>query len=282
METYSVDTPTDITSLATRIVLAVYDYRFLTGVQVAELFSLPREEADDALTRLVDAGLLAGIRRPVLGDRMPDAVYALAQRGANLVASHAVIDRRAVRWRKYHNYVGLLYVEHRLAVNDFRIALTLGALRLGHRVELWRYEVPIREDADDPDEHAPPLVLRPDAYVRCLVGPRRLHFFLEMDMGTESHSRFAKKIRRYLACKESRLFRPRFGGRSFRVLVVAPTATRMRALKRVAEGEGARRAFWFSTSQDVTTEHIARSIWEMAGAGHNRVQLLVPMGRHEN
>ncbi len=265
METHSVDAPTDISSLATRIVLAVYDYRFLTGVQVAELFSMSPGEAGDALERLVDAGFLAGIRRPVLAEKTPDIVYALAQRGANLVASHTGIDRRSVRWRKYHNYVGLLYVEHRLAVNDFRIALALGAQRLGHRLELWQYEVPIREDIDDPDEQAPPLVLRPDAYARCLVGPRRVHFFLETDMGTESHERFAKKIRRYLAYKESGLFRLRCGGRSFRVLTIAPTMTRMRALKRVTEGEGGQRMFWLLTMRDCSARLIAEPVWELAG-----------------
>ncbi|MDI6872050.1 MAG: replication-relaxation family protein [Bacillota bacterium] len=281
METHSVDASTDLTSLATRIVLAVYDYRFLTGVQVAELFSLAPAEADDALGRLVDAGFLAGIRRPVLSEKTPDTVYALAQRGANLVASQLGADRRSVRWRKYHNYVGLLYVEHRLAVNDFRIALTLGAQRLGHRVEVWRYEVPIREDVDDPDEHVPPLVFRPDAYARCAVGPRRVHLFLEMDMGTEGHKRFAKKIRRYLAYKDSGLFRHRFGGRSFRVLIVAPTATRMRALERVAEGEGARRVFWLLPAESCCADRLSSSTWRLAGGSETAV-LLRPDGHGQD
>lgn len=273
MEIHSVDAPTDISSLATRIVLAVYDYRFLTGVQVAELLSVPSDEADDALERLAEAGYLAGIRRPVLAEKMPDTVYALAQRGANFVASHTGIDRRTVRWRKYHNYVGLLYVEHRLAVNDFRIALTLGAEILGHRVELWQYEVPIKEDVEDPDEHVPPLVFRPDAYARCLVGPRRVHLFLEMDMGTESHERFAKKIRRYLAYKESRLFKFRFGGRSFRILTVAHTIVRAKALQRVAEAQDAGAMFWFTPVADVAANGIGEPVWHLAGDEKTRAEL---------
>jgi len=58
-------------------------------------------------TRLVDAGYLAGVRRPVLDSNTPNTVYALAQRGADLIASRLGIDRGRVRWRKYHNYVGL-------------------------------------------------------------------------------------------------------------------------------------------------------------------------------
>ncbi|MDR7540470.1 MAG: replication-relaxation family protein, partial [Armatimonadota bacterium] len=135
----------------------------------------------------------------------------------------------------------------------------------GYAVEGWRYELPIREDVDDPDQKVPPLVLRPDAYFTLLVGQRRLHLFLEVDMGTESHGRFGAKTRRYLAYKQSTLFRARFGGRSFRVLVVAPTVTRMRSLKRLTESQGGQRMFWFAPLSDITAEKIVEPIWQLAG-----------------
>jgi len=257
--------PPIITPLPTQIVHAVYSYRFLTSPQIARLFFRDDRAAEVMLRRLVGAGHLAGIKRPILDSDTPDTVYALAQRGADFLASELDIDRRLVRWRKYHNYVGLPFVEHRLSLNDVRIALTIGAPRLGHRLEMWRYEVPIREDVDDPDEKAPPLVLRPDAYVRYLAGPRWLHFFLELDMGTESHGRFAAKIRRYLAYKESRVFRLRFGGKSFRVLVIASTVTRVRSLKRITESQGGQRMFWFAPLGDVMAEKVAEPIWQLAG-----------------
>lgn len=141
-----------------------------------------------------------------------------------------------------------------------RIAFTVGAPTHGYRIEGWWYEFLIKEDVDDPDEKAPPLVIRPDAYVRLLPGPRRLHLFLEVDMGTESHIRFAAKIRRYLAYKESRLFRFRYGGRAFRVLVVAPTLTRARALGRVTEAEGGEKMFWFAPLQDIAAERITEPV----------------------
>lgn len=232
---------------------------------MAALLQGGRRTTELILTRLVEAGYLAGVKRPVLDSDAPDTVYALAQRGSDLMASRLGVDRRLVRWRKYHNYVGLSFVEHRLAVNDVRIAFTAGAGRFGYAVEGWWYEFPIKEDIDDPDEKAPPLVLRPDAYTRLLVGPRRLRLFLEVDMGTESHIRFAAKIRRYLTYKESRLFRYRYGGRSFRVLIVAPTLTRARALRRVTEAEGGMTMFWFAFQEDITAERIVRPLWQMAG-----------------
>ena len=252
-------------NLAAQIVHIVYEHRFLTAPQIGRLIQLDTPMVASSLDRLVRSDHLAAVRRPVLHASQPDIVYALAHQGANRVAADLGIDRRLVRWRKYHNLVGLPYVEHRLATNDVRIALTVGGQRLGVIMDDWRYEVPMKEDVDDPDEGAPPLIFRPDAYIRLLTGPRRIHFFLEVDMATETHARFAQKVRRYLAYKDARLFRYRFGGHAFRVLTVAPTATRIGSLKRIAEREGARRAFWVAPITDVTPERIAAPIWRLAG-----------------
>jgi len=256
------------------IIETVYRYRFLADIHVSRLYNLVPGAAREALARLSASGYLAAIRKPSLAPGGPQIVYALAQRGANYIASRWGMDREKVRWRKYHNYVGLLFVDHRLAVNEVRIACAGGARRCGYTMEGWRYELPIREDVDDPDEKAPPLVLRPDAYVTLRVSQRRLHLFLEVDMGTESHGRFAAKIRRYLAYKESHMFRTRFGGRSFRVLTVAPTLTRARALRDVAEGQGGERMFWFASLTDVTAERITEPVWELAGMRGAKARLL--------
>src|SRR3972149_5558981 len=113
--------------LAVEIVHAVYSHRFLTLPQVSTLFQRDLRTTKLLFTRLVSAGYLAGVKRPVLDSETPDTVYALAQRGANLIAARLGADPGQVRWRKYHNYVGLPFVEHRLAVNDVRIAFTVGS-----------------------------------------------------------------------------------------------------------------------------------------------------------
>jgi hypothetical protein len=88
---------------------------------------------------------------------------------------------------------------------------------------------------------------------------------LEAEMGTESHVRFAAKIWLHLAYRESRVFRLRFGERSFRVLTVAATLTSARALKRVTEGQNGRRVFWLGCRANVTPERVAAPSWLIAG-----------------
>jgi hypothetical protein len=256
---------TTVSSVAAQIVHAVYRYRFLTAPQLSRLFPGHPDAEEQALHRLVNAAYLTAIHRPTLDPIAPDVVYALAQRGADLVAERLGIDRRLIRWRKYHNLIGLPYLEHRLATNDVRVALTVGAPRVGGRLEYWWYEFLIRENVDDPDEHAPPLVLRPDAYAQCQASARRLHLFFEVDLATESNGRFGSKVRRYLAYKESTLFRARMGGRSFRVLIVVPSPARLRALKRVVEDQGGGRIFWLALRSDVTEEKIGEPVWQLAG-----------------
>jgi hypothetical protein len=252
-------------ALAGRVVQAVYACRFLTPHQVYRLFGRQGDEAERLAGRLVSAGYLAAIHRPTINLTAPTTVFALAQRGANLIADRVGVDRRRVKWRKYHNVISLPYLEHRLAVNDVRIALTAGLRSVGGEVDRWWYEFKIEENIDDPDELMPPLKLRPDAYARVRAHVRHVHLFVEVDLATEAHSRIRSKVRRFLAYRDSRLFRVRLGGRAFRVLIVVPGPTRLRALKRVVEDEGGRRMFWLACRPDVTERDINARVWHLAG-----------------
>jgi len=251
------------------LVRDAWDYRFLIPSQVSRLNDISLESAKVTLGRLTQAGYLAAIPRPVISTSEPDIVYALDQRGADEIALRLGVDREAVRWRKYHNQVGRQYMDHRLAVNDVRIALTVGAQSQGGGMRRWLYEPVIKEwTVDDPDELAPPLRFRPDAYVHLVPdgsSPRSIHAFVEVDMGTESHARFASKIRRYLSYKDSRLFRIRFNSRAFRVLVIATSLTRLRALKKATEDQGGRRSFWFALLDRLVSGGLGARSWQIAG-----------------
>jgi hypothetical protein len=265
---------------ARELIWDIWEHRFLTPDQVSRLYGIPLESARLVLDRVAQAGYLAALPRPTVTADEPNLVYALDQRGADEVALRLGNDRETVRWRKYHNQVGRQYMDHRLAVNDVRIALTAGVRGLGGEMREWIYEPPIKEwSVYDPDQFAPPLRLRPDAYA--LFTPdnvffRSVHAFVEVDMGTESNDRFASKIKRYLAYRESRLFRVRFGGRAFRVLFVALSSVRVRTLRRVAERLGAERTFWFARLSDLVTAPISDPVWQLAGGDGSGVSLLQP------
>lgn len=256
------------------VIDAIYRYRFLTQLQLQRLFpSLTIDHLDE----LTLSGHLVSITRPAFGSRTADTVYAIAGRGADVIAETRGIDRGEVRWRKYHNLVGLPYLDHRLATNDLRIALTVGSSRLGAALAHWYYEPPIREAIDDPVEPGVQLSFRPDAYLRLrFKDGRTVHAFVEIDMATESNLRFAGKVRRYVAYKDSRLFRSRVGGRAFRVLITVPTTARLAALKRVVERYGGGRMFWLARQSDVNEQTLQQPAWHIAGTAHRAGVLASP------
>ncbi|HXH25581.1 MAG TPA: replication-relaxation family protein [Vicinamibacterales bacterium] len=249
---------------ASAIIHIIYSYRFLTLRQLRMLHSsvMPAK-----LGLLVSTKHLAAIKRPTMNARMPEVVYALDRRGADLIAEELHVDRGELHWRAHRNLIGLLFLEHRLAANDVRIALTLGSRQAGGALAHWYYEPSIEEDVADPVTGLPTLSFRPDAYFRLhLADDRSIHAFVEVDRGSESYAKIAAKARRYLAYKEHRLFRARVGARSFRVLFTVRSMRRLQALKHVIEEAGGQRIFWLARQRDFGPASFASPIWHVAGS----------------
>jgi len=253
----------------------IHSYRFLTFEQLRRLH--PDLRFSD-LNLLVRTRHVAAIRRPTIRARAPGLVYALDRRGADLLTEELDIDRAELKWRAHRNLIGLLFLEHRLAANDVRIALTLGARRIGGELAHWYNEPAIEEDVIDPVERVPPLSFRPDAYLRlCFPDGRTVHAFLEVDRSSESYAKIAAKVRRYLAYKEHRLFRTSVGARSFRVLFTVPSMRRLQSLKRVIEGADGGRMFWLAALRDVTERNIDAPIWQLAGENDRAALFASPL-----
>jgi len=249
---------------ASSLIHTVYTYRFLSFQQLRRLHPAVTHAS---LELLVNTRYIAAIKRPTLKSRAPEVIYALDRRGADRVSEELDVDRGELRWRAHRNLIGLLFLEHRLAANDVRIAFTLGAHRMGAELVHWYYEPVIEEEVEDPIERSASLSFRPDAYLRLrLTGGRMAHAFLEVDRSSEGYVKIAAKVRRYLAYKEHHLFRSKVGARSFRVLFTVPTLRRLSALRRVIEEAGGRRMFWLARHKDVTEATFSAAVWQIAGS----------------
>jgi hypothetical protein len=130
-----------LTERDTQVVLAVHEYRTLRREQIEKLFFPSRNTANERLQRLYQHGFLDRRWSPVeFGQGTSQAIYLLAEKGADLVAQQLGIDRGAVAWQASHNEVGSLFLEHTLMVNDVRIAVTQAAAKVGYTVETWLKE----------------------------------------------------------------------------------------------------------------------------------------------
>jgi len=261
-----------LTERDVQVILAVYDYRALRRDQVELLFFPSKNTANERLQRLFHHRFLERRWLPVeFGRGTSQAIYLLAERGADLVAGQMGIDRGAVNWQEAHNEVGSLFLEHALMINDVRIAVSLAAQQGGYAIEKWVKEEALkgmREYVSLTTEGGArrKVAVIPDAYLVLSLGDKRAHFFLEVDRGTEANKRWAQKVCAYMVYTQSGRYSERYGTRSLRVLTVTIGAKRMANLKSTTEKAGGGTMFWFTTVEHVQAgEFLNEPVWEVAG-----------------
>jgi hypothetical protein len=147
------------------------------------------------LARLTTLGVLARLDRRVGGVRAGSAgyVYYLGPVGQRLVAYWE--GRGLIRGR-YRPEPGGRYVRHRLAVSELYVKLhaadragELDLLAFDAEPDCWRHHL---------DGFGGSAMLKPDAFVRLGIGAYEDRCFVEVDLGTESRSVIAAKLRTYL------------------------------------------------------------------------------------
>jgi Replication-relaxation len=197
------------------------------------------------LLALVRVGLL---RRFFRGSGAgAQAVYALSQRGADLVG----VPLRGPRRRQNEVLVADFFVEHQLAINNLYCALRFRAIPL-RGVEFRRW-LSFHESL------SPSLRLIPDGYVEFDTPSGTLAAFLEVDLGTEALSVWREKVRQYLELALSGDFAKKFGASRFRVLVVASSPRRLRSI-RATVAAITPKIFWFATLDDAQQSFFA-PVW---------------------
>jgi hypothetical protein len=178
--------------------------RLVSHAQLAALLAPAHPQASAAstartvrrtLARLTALGVLARLERRVGGVRAGSAgyVYYLGPVGQRLMAYWE--GRGLVRGR-FRPEPGGRYVRHRLAVSELYVQLRvadqdgeLDLLAFEAEPDCWRRSL---------DGFGGSLLLKPDAFVRVGIGAYEDRCFVEVDLGTESRSVIASKVRAYL------------------------------------------------------------------------------------
>lgn len=195
------------------------------------------------LLALVRAGLL---RRFFRGSGA-EALYALSQKGADLVG----VPLRGPRRRQNEVLIADFFVEHQLAINDIYCSLKFRPAPFeGIAFRRW---LSFHQTV------SPSLRLIPDGYVEFGTPAGTLAAFLEVDLGTEALSVWKEKVRQYLELALSGEFQKRFGASRFRVLVVASSPRRLRTI-RATVAQITPKIFWFATLDDACRSFFA-PIW---------------------
>ena len=261
-----------------QVILAVYDYRVLRRNQIEQLLFPSKNTANERLKRLYQHRFLERRFLAVeYGKGTSQALYLLAERGADLVASELGMDRGQINWRESHNQVGTIFLEHTLLVNQFRIDFTQAARQQGYRVDEWVKEEDLKAARDYvhivvASGRRRRIAVIPDGYFVLNLGDKRGHFCLEVDRATETNKRWAQKIQAYREYTQSGQYSERFGTRSLRVLTVTTSQKRLANLKRTTEQASGGRMFWFTTFEQAQPNTLlTHPIWQVATVSDEKV-----------
>ena len=251
-----------------RILEAIHSFDGVLGFsQIRRMFFTGKSQAEERLKLLYQNGYL---NRPNREQRlrMPEMVYWLDRKGAEIIASLMGIPLLEMGWRREPRW---FQVEHDLAVNNFRLDLIEACredpdLSLDVWVsesEFWAYPDTIQYSHKGKEVWRK---IRPDGYFLLSTPKHYLRYLLEIDRSTEDHPRFFRdKILPGKAYVNSDEYSDRFGHRSGRWLVVTTTERRLRNMLSQARQAETKGLFYFTTYDKLNPETILHApIWRRA------------------
>lgn len=253
------------------ILKAVHELRIMRGDQVQALFFGSQSTASYRLSRLYQHEFLDRHFLPTLGGLASSpAFYTLGKRGVDILRRVLDCGPKDIRKPPNNQELSPLFLEHLLQINDFRVAVTVAARNLDFTLEKWLDDHQLKADYDrvviqTPQGRKRSVSLIPDGYCVLQVPQGRACFFLELDRGTMTRSRFRDKVLAYQAYIASGQYEKRYGTRSLRVLTVTSGPKRLENLREEAEQAKGGRVFWFTTSDQIAPETVlSMPIWSLA------------------
>ena len=200
-------------------------------------------------------------------------VYFLDEKAIPILAQELDVFPDDIDWKPKHNTVTQShFLDHLLATNDVRIAIEIAAKANSMSIKKWLDDRTLHSELakdrvtieTDSGRQVKQTVI-PDSYFFLTDGEFDYHHFLEIDMGTETRKKFARKIKRYLAYYQSGRYEERYLTKAMRVLTITTSRKRLKNLQAVTKDVGGEHEFWFSTFDDVTPETVfSAPIWQVA------------------
>ena len=270
-------------------VLSVYKYRYLSTSQIQRLHFHSRQMAYRRLRILTTTGYLKNFSAP----NIPEQIFYLDTRGADLVAEYLHFDTRDLNWtpptRTPKDYY---FLRHFLRLNDFRIILSQGCERspaielvgfipeyYGEKIDSGGVKKYIRDFVCDVQDISHNISHTPDGVFALQKNEKPALFFLEIDRGTEiltnEEKGFLKAIRFYLNYfldDKYQRYQDDFHCepfKAFRTLIVTTSEERLAHMRQAVSGLNfvrpqAKRFIWLGTFDQVTAESVFEPMWRSA------------------
>jgi Replication-relaxation len=270
--------PIVLTERDRQILVAVHQQGFLTTELVELVFfppvessrSSPSSKAYERLRELWLWGYLERVELPVarvLGGRRP-FLYALGQPGVRYVEPRLGTATLPVQPRRLDR-LDHVFVDHDLQAAALWANLTAQMRTFVPPVRRWTWlgerQLRARRMRVRDPERGSWLPFLPDAYFEVAHASGSLQCaIVEVDMGTLTLRRFARKVRAFEIALASDVFYRHFRRDDFEVLVLAPSERRLEQLRRTAGAvvHGDRRGdYYFATLEALEPAGFATAEW---------------------
>lgn len=278
-----------ITERDAGILMAVYQYRALTTPQIERLFfstATPTEQPTKPNTRCQYRLQMLYQHDYLLRDEQPQRltegrkpfVYWLAKRGAAVVEE--LLDGEELDWSPREHRISSLFLEHLLATNDVRVAITMATPKHNFSIATWLDDRSLkRQHMNDivtlhgPQGRTQKAAVVPDGYFVLDTDQYLYHHFLEIDMSTTTgvaskwgRRDWARKVSAYLEYYRSGKYQERYKTQGLRILTVTTGEKRLANLKAATEKAGGKARFWFTTFEQIRKgDGLTDPIWQKAG-----------------
>lgn len=271
------------------VLLSVYKHRFLTVSQIQKLHFPSMQTAYRRIRMLRGHELLSEFNVP----NIDEAIIMVARKGLVEIAGLLGVEQSSLRWTETKQRPRDYYfMRHFLAINDFRIKLTLecgeAGVRLlgfipdyyGQRTLAGGTQKYIKDVVCDIAQENTEISHTPDGVFALERDEKKALFFLEIDRGTEVISsgdngvlKALKFYTQYLIQGKYQRFAQDFGTdrfKGFRALFVTTSNSRIANIRASASAAGlnenALGFIWLSTFDKTNSEGILASSWESARA----------------
>jgi hypothetical protein len=286
-----------ITERDVAIVRHVARHRFLRSTHISQLLDAPHKKILERLSSLYHAGYLdrprAQLEYHVRGGGSAPLIYALGNRGAELLSARDGYGKSDIDWAHKNRESGREFILHALAIADFSVSLALacrqhGAVELQTADQLrqslppethsatkpWAWRVSVRHSGASAE-----VGMLPDWVFALKFSDRRRAFFVECDRGTMPVERaglgqtsMLRKFLGYEATHAQALHTRRFSWKAFRTLIVTANTERYATMRALIERTPALRAsplFLFAEHPTLSPATILGKSWiDAAGAPH--------------
>jgi len=263
-----------ITDRDVELVKTICRFRYLTVEQITWLFPGSSQRGlENRLRYLFHGGYL---NREMLHESVSHKyIYAMKEKGARLIAERDGVSRDEIPWQRHLNQVGKSHIQHLLEINDLVISLEIALQKTQEEGRVNDFRIFI----GSPDSHKISVMLQhrdgsrytsaivPDALAYLMFpGSKQIGImFIEVDRATMSGNRWQGKTVVYREFIYSGGLRERFKADWSIVLTVTTSEKRLLSLAKRSVEMGAKRGFWYTTTDRIRPDSILSPIWVRAG-----------------